>query len=330
MMAVFFFGLGVSVVLVGLSSSPVTLVLALGLVGIFASIYHPVGTAMLVANSPNIGRDLGVNGVWGNEGIAFAALGSAILSHYAGWRFAFFVPGAILLGVGAAFLVLVPDAPATAKTKAVRPAAALPRPVLVRAFSVLAMVTVAGAIVFNAASVSLPKLFDERLFAIKQALSGLGLIGVGVVVFAVFTTGAMSQLIVGNIIDRRPLKTAFVPLAALQAPCLLLAAVTQSWLLVAASAGVMFAAFGQVTINDAMVARYTDDHWRARAYSLRYLVSFLASAAAVPLIAVLHDQYGGFTTAFKVLAVFGAAVFAGALLFPLRREEIQPAPAPAE
>jgi hypothetical protein len=40
----------------------------------------------------------------------------------------------------------------------------------------------------------------------------------------------------------------------------------------------MFAIFGQVTINDTMVASYTSDAWRSRAYAIRYFMSFGARA----------------------------------------------------
>src|SRR3546814_9429933 len=71
---------------------------------------------------------------------------------------------------------------------------------------------------------------------------------------------------------------------------LFIAASAGDWALLLAAAGLMFAVFGQVTINDALVVRFTTDEWRARAYSLRYLLSFGVSAATVPMVAFLHDH----------------------------------------
>ena len=93
---------------------------------------------------------------------------------------------------------------------------------------------------------------------------------------------------------------------------------------------IIFGIFGQVTINDAMVARYTDQAWRARAYAFRYVVSFTAGACAIPLVALLHERAGGFTVTFLVLAAFGSLVFAGALLFPHRPEELEVLPVQAQ
>ena len=103
MMVVFFFGIGTAAVLTGLARGPVEIALGLTLIGVFAAIYHPVGITMLVANQPNVGRALGVNGVFGNVGVAFSALMAGALAEAISWRAAFIVPGLLALAVGAAF-----------------------------------------------------------------------------------------------------------------------------------------------------------------------------------------------------------------------------------
>ena len=47
--------------------------------GIFAAIYHPVGIAMLIKSNRRIGFRLGINGVFGNMGVAAAPLIAGIL-----------------------------------------------------------------------------------------------------------------------------------------------------------------------------------------------------------------------------------------------------------
>ena len=74
MMALFFFGVGISAIGTGFATNPFQIVLGLGAVGTFASIYHPVGIPWLVDHSPSPGRALGVNGVFGSIGTAAAAL----------------------------------------------------------------------------------------------------------------------------------------------------------------------------------------------------------------------------------------------------------------
>ncbi|MEK9969244.1 MAG: MFS transporter [Ferrovibrio sp.] len=315
MLGVFFIGIGTAAIFAGFTASMVALAIALTLMGLFASIYHPVGTAMLTAHADalgpeKLGRELGTNGVWGNVGVACAALVTGALAQFLGWRFAFIIPGVIAILFGIAYFVMVPEH-ASPPRKGGKPQNAVPRGIAVRAFSVLAVVGVSGGVVFNAATIALPKLFSERL----HDLIGTP-VGISMLVFVVYLAGAMAQLIIGRLVDRFTLKQIFVPVAFLQAPCLLLAGYLGSWWLILPCLGVMFAVFGQVTINDTMVARYTADEWRSRAFSLRYLLSFGSSATAVPLIALVYDRGGGFDTLFTLLGVLGFSIFLSALVFP--------------
>ena len=80
MMVIFFVGIGAASLLASLAQGPWTMAAALALIGLFASIYHPVGIPMLVQKAEKPGFTIGVNGVAGNMGIAIAAGGSASAS----------------------------------------------------------------------------------------------------------------------------------------------------------------------------------------------------------------------------------------------------------
>ena len=74
MMVVFFLGIGGSLFLTGFAQSAWQIGAGLTLVGMFAAIYHPVGLAIVVQKWRNTGMRIAVNGVWGNLGVASAAL----------------------------------------------------------------------------------------------------------------------------------------------------------------------------------------------------------------------------------------------------------------
>jgi len=317
MMAVFFVGIGMATFGTGLAQTTWQLAIGLTVIGLFAAIYHPVGTAMLVSHTDRVGRAIGVNGVWGNLGVAFAALVTGGISQWLGWRYAFMLPGVAAIMIGILYIVLVP-AEANQKKADASTRMSFPRAVVVRAFLVLALVTLAGGVVFNATTVALPKLIDERL----PQLGG-STFDVGLLVCAVYVVGAMSQLVMGWIIDRQPLKVGFVAIAVFQAPFLAAAAFARGWLLIVVVVAMVFAIFGQVTFNDGMVARYASSEWRARVYAVRYLLSFGVSALAIPLVAFMH-AHGGFTALLEVLSLCSLLVLAGAVLFPYRRDEIEP------
>jgi MFS family permease len=313
MLAVFFFGIGASTVLTGFADGPVSLAIGLTLIGVFASIYHPVGIAMLVSGKENVGKTLGVNGVYGNAGLAFAALISGALADLISWRAAFIVPGVLTIALGFAFLATahkeVPAVVGARKTEA-----RLPRAMLARVFAVLCVAVVANGIIFNACTVAMPKVFDERLKALTDTT-----FGIGVLVCITYLIAAMAQLAVGHLIDRRPIKGVFVVVLIAQVPLLYAAATLSNYGMLVVATAMMFAVFGQIPINDAMVARYTAEEWRARAYAVRYVVSFVGSAAAVPLVAYVFRVTGDFQALFLLLAALAATALVAALAFPGER-----------
>ena len=103
MMIVFFIGIGASSIATALADSPIGIALGLSAIGVFAAIYHPVGLAMVVEGRTKIGIPLAINGVFGNLGVAAAALLTGWLIDSGGWRNAFVLPGAVSIALGAAY-----------------------------------------------------------------------------------------------------------------------------------------------------------------------------------------------------------------------------------
>ncbi len=311
MMVVFFVGIGVSSMLTGFARAAWQVAAGITLIGTFAAIYHPVGIAMLVSGRDKVGRVLGVNGVFGNLGVAFAALIAGALAHWFSWRAAFIVPGIASIAIGIGFAAAVPELKISAKAATGGPRQVFSRRLLARVFSILLVTTLCGGIIFNSTTVAMPKIFDEKLTALVDTTLGIGLLVSGVYVLA-----AMAQLVVGHLLDRGTIRSVLVPIVALQAPLLLVAAFFDNYLMLLIALAMMFFIFGQVPINDAMVAAYTDERWRARALAVRYVVSFGASALSVPLIALMHRYSSDFRYLFFVLAGMAAAMFCAALFMP--------------
>jgi MFS family permease len=174
----------------------------------------------------------------------------------------------------------------------------------------LLIVVIAISTTFNAVTVALPKLFAERLADLTRSPALLGVIAAGVYVF-----GAMTQYTIGKLLDRYSLKTVALPLSFLLAPFLYLAASLSNLPLIVVSIGIVMGAFGQVTVNDAMVGKYTTEEWRSRAYAVRYFVGFTAAGASVGLVAWLYDQ-GGFSMMLRAFAALCLLAIAAAIILP--------------
>jgi len=325
MMMVFFLGLGAALLLTGFAQTPWQLVGCLTLIGIFASIYHPVGIAMLVKDQARVGRALGWNGVWGNLGLASAALIAGWFADHLSWRAAFIAPGIFSLLAGIAFAALVPAHVAPAAPPRAAGKRVIENASARRVFAVLAVATLCSGVIFSAVTNAMPKIFDERLTQLVHSTTGIGSL-----ISAVYVIAAMAQLLVGQLIDRRSLRSVFLTLALLQAPLLLLAGILTDWAMLALAVAMMFVIFGLIPINDAMVARYTPESWRARVYALRYVVSFGASLPAIPLVAWLQPKAAGFVPLFGVLAAIALGTMLAAFFFPAENRDAATAAQPAE
>jgi hypothetical protein len=156
----------------------------------------------------------------------------------------------------------------------------------------------------------MPKLFAERLAGLTSSPAILGVIAACVYVF-----GAMTQYTIGRLIDHYSLKTVMLPLSFMLAPFIYFAATLSNLPLIIVSIGIVMGAFGQVTVNDAMVGKYTTDEWRSRAYSIRYFIGFTAAGASVGLVAWLYER-GGFSTMLQAFGALCLLVIVAAIILP--------------
>ena len=314
MIALMFFGLGASAIGTAFSTSTWHLATGLFCMGAFAAIYHPVGIAMVAESQERVGRLLGINGVWGNLGVAAAPVTTGGLVVWLGWQGAFILPGALAILTGTAFLLLVPDEAVASRRKSAVPSqAAVPaRDVLIRVFSYLGISSLLGGVIFAVLTIVMPKIV-EASFADGELG---GLIGAAGLASLIFAGASMTQLITGSAADRISPRPLMLLLGGLQMLLLLLLLLSYTWTAVAVALALMMVTFGIIPIQDAIVARYAAAHWRARVYSVKYVLSLGVSATAVPLAAWGYGAGSGFTRLYLVLAICALGVVVAALLLP--------------
>ena len=312
MMLVFFFGMGLSALLIATVQGPWQLAAALTLMGAFSSIYHPVGIPMLVQHATKPGAAIGVNGLAGNLGIAAAAILTGFLVEHAGWRAAFVVPGLICLALGLVFWRRVPHETEAPAKRARKSGVHLARRDLVRVLAVMTVASASGGLIFNLTTNGNGQMLGERLQWLSSDPSSLGLL-----LGAVYALASVAQVVVGHLIDRFPLKPLWLAIVLAQAPMLALAAIAPggwAWL---ALLGSMIFIFGAIPFTDATIVRYVDDSMRSRVAGMRLAISLAISSAAVWALGPAVKA-AGFATLFGVMA--GVALFTAAILLLLPRE----------
>ena len=308
MMVAFYIGCGISLAGIALSPNLLMLALAMFALGVFAAIYHPVGMPMLLEASQAQGRTVAFNGVCGNLGAALAAGIAAAIASWFGWRAAFLVPAVVCIATGIAYVILVPDDRHRAATRQKVADVALSQRAMLIMFGLYVVISLSGGLTFNTISIALPKIVDERLGA------GVPLLAVGWLATAVFMCGAAAQIAVGRLVEKIAPYRLFAVIVAAQLLGILWAANSSGMMLILALAFTMAAIYGQVTVGDLVIARYTADAWRGRIYAVRYFLTFVSAGAAVSIIAFLHNR-GGFDLLLMTVAGIAAMFLLSVLGF---------------
>jgi MFS family permease len=317
MIAIFFIGIGFSSALAGMADSPIQMASGLTLIGIFAAIYHPVGLSMVIQGREKTGVPLAINGIYGNMGVASAALLTGFLIDTSGWRSAFVISGVVSIAIGVLYIIFlrswqktdVDDSGVPLKKKNVE-SRAIPRNVLIRVFGVIFFTTAMGGLIFQSTTFALPKVFDERLGDLASSATMIGWYA-----FIVFSVAAFAQLVVGYLVDNYSVRIVFACIAMLQAVFFSLMIQLTGTLALLVAVAFMLVVFGQIPINDVLVGRMVRSEWRSRAYGIRYIVTFSVMASAVPLIAWIHGSWG-FSKLFGLLALAATLIFIATLLLP--------------
>ncbi len=314
LITIFFLGCGVSSIFTGLAQSEFSIATGLAFLGAFAAIYHPVGMSLVIELADRPGRALAVNGVFGNMGLAGAALVTGLLTAQFGWRSAFFVPGCVSIGVGISYALQSfrsKDTSHSAHKDKQGAFTAVSRRKQIRVFVVVIVAAIFGGAVFNAVTMTLPKLFDERLL-----FSNIDLSQVGGYTALVFGVAAFAQLPVGDLLDRYGARPIFISLLIPQIAMLFIIANTQGGAVIPMAMVLVLLMFAEVPITSWLLGHFVSPNWRARAFSVEYVLSLGLGALVLPAIAWGHRSGYGFSIQYLLLAGSVFIVLIAALFLP--------------
>jgi len=318
MMVVFFTGLGLSSVFTSLAQTPLQIGIGLFAIGIFAGIYHPVGLALVVQGRENTGMPLAFNGVFGNMGVACAALITGFFIDHKGWHSAFVWPGIVSITIGMAYAwvlyagrsIITKGTSHHITKKKLEETKSMDRRLLGRVFGIIFLSTALGGLIFQSTTFALPKVFDERLTELAMSATLVGWYA-----FVVFAIAAFGQLVVGYLVDHYSIRLVFALVIGLQALFFALMPGLTGWNALGVSMAFMLVVFGQIPINDVLISRITRSEWRSRVYAFRYIITFSVMASSVPIIAWIHHCWG-FDTLFTLLSATAICIFTAVLMLP--------------
>ena len=314
MMVVYHFGIGIAAILAGMTQTVWQLGAAIGLIGVFAAIYHPVGIAMLIKSNRSIGFRLGINGVFGNMGVAAAPLVIGLLLTVGDWRLCFIASGLFCIGYGVLFMTQLAEDAAPQARKAAKGVTGF-APGWQMALGAMLLSTASGGFIFGAMTFVVPRYFEISLPAISTSVAVTGLLA-----SIVYAAASFSQIGVGWLIDRVPPKWVLFSVGIGQVVFVALAARFTDYALFFAMLIAMCFVFGQIPITDTILSRYVPDSWRARVLSVKFMVNLMIGASVLPICGTILQAGHEMAALFSLMSALAVMIVLGGILLPVQAD----------
>ena len=315
-MVLVFFGLGSASILCGLAQSPAAMTASLAVLGAFGSLYHSVGNAWVVKHAIERGKAIALAGIAGSFGVAAGPVTAGMLNDALDWRWAFILPGLLTIAFGAALVVTmragkIPERDGDAHTQDLAAPTARERRNILGLLALTMTLTLIATTAFGAA---LPKLVEDAVLVSKD-----GLIGVGLLVGAIYLAASGAQFVGGHYADRgaarRTYVLSFVALAAVFAAT----ALAGGWGILGLAVAILFLFEAIAPIETVFVARFAPADRRGLFFGMRYAIAVVGGPVGVWLVATLYDPVAHFDALLYALAAGALVTAALSLLLPQDR-----------
>jgi MFS family permease len=285
------------------------IVLCLAGLGAGASLYHPAGTGFLSRAVAARGRALGLNGIYGNAGIALSPLLTGLLVEHVGWRLTFVLTGGVLIAATLALSrVQIVEHPVVRRA-ADNEVGAAPPARAIAVFGVLCLTATLGGFAYRGNTVAQPALFAEQIH----------FMGYGAAASLAMLVGIAGQYLGGIIADSRELRASYLCFHLASLPMLVLIALTTSWPLLFVSSLYVFFALGMQPIENSLFATLTPERWRSTAYGLKFVLTFGIGSTAVWMVRGVAASFDWSAVYWVLAGVSLALISSIGLLFGLTR-----------
>ena len=303
------FGCGAAACLCAVAPDLAALALLHGLLGLFASLYHPAGMALLTRTVRKRGKALAVNGMVGNLGLAAAPLLVGLIATTLGWRTAWLVLGAPSIFVGA-WILLAPIEESVAE--APQDTVLSSRPASL--FAVLCVAMCLAGLAFQGTTITMPAFFEMRVSFLDEIVAplerfapgGSGTVAATALASTAYLFAVGGQALGGYLADHWDLRKGFIALHLAAAPFAAASYWCAEWAVPLAIFGYTFFQLGMQPVENSLVAELSPERLRGSAYGLKFVLSFGVGALAVPAVGGIETAWGLSTVYLFVAAASGA------------------------
>lgn len=326
MMVICLLGMGLSLIACSQASGDMAMIMALASLGLFAAIYHPIGIPWLIANGgEKTGRLLAVNGVFGGLGPAAAAVATGFIVDFAGWRWAFALPGIVVCVTGLAMLWCTVSGRLPSTGLAPQNHKSQPRSDAYKAFAILLLTMFLAGVIYNSTQAAMPKYFAERI----GDFVGGEVARAGTLVGIVYTISALMQVLGGALADRYPLKAVYMLGWCAQIAFMTLMASLSGFGVFFAAILVASASTSILPAENMLLFRFAPEKHKGLAFGVKFVLAFGAAPIGIHVISFVKEATGAYYGLFLGLAVVSVLAFVATWVLPSDKSAAQAA-APAE
>ncbi|MDF1535850.1 MAG: MFS transporter [bacterium] len=306
LMRIYYMGAGLS----GLAAAwwidePLALTLALAGIGFFSGIYHPAGLGLISKTIRRLSFALGINGMFGNLGMALAPLLAGLVNWMWSPRAVYIMLGSLnLVGVLLVRKVEGSESETNGNGEEQRTGWRL-------AFAVLLVAMMLGGVAYRGSTVIIPAYFELKLQAIFQLLSGL--LGGGVsrnlvatmITSIIFLVGMLGMYTGGRAAEKYDPRYCYLVFHAITVPAAVLIAYLSETTLIVMVFIYFFFLLGMQPVENTLLANMTPRRFHHTAFGAKFILTFGVGALAVRMIGAIEKGYG-IEPVFLALAGFSA------------------------
>ena len=302
LLLIYQFGSSISAILVALSSSFEMMVISLGLMGFFCSIYHPAGLTLISHRVDKLTKGMAVHGIFGSTGSALGPILATAVAALISWRASYAVLGTFngILAISTFFAIPYRRRADISEEEFANHKEKTNKPALILYFLTNAFLGMA----YYGFTTFMPVHFADNTNSLLPSMSPN--MKAGLFPTMVFIAGIGGQLIGAKIGDKFHKPTALLWIILANIPFFILMGYTTDLLLVLSSLLLGVAYFSNQPIGNTLIAQFTHSQNRGLGYGISFFLSFGIGSLAAGFSGIIAVKMG-------VSAVFPSM---GILLIP--------------
>ena len=314
-MTIMFIGMGLASILCGFSTSVSYLFVSLSLLGLFCSIYHPVGIPWVINSANRQGRALGINGIFGGVGIGSGAFVAGTLTELLNWQLAFILPGFLSIIIGFILIYLIFIDKISYKNFFIsndKQDHSRNEMVLIAFIMLLSMFAL--GLSFHNTQTALPKVFEIRIGNINS-------IQIGFMIGIIYFISGATTFVGGLMADRFNLKAIYLIGIFMQFPCYLGIAYMSGYSIVILC--ILAAVFNASVLptENLLLSKFTPQKYHGVVYGIKFILAFGSGPISVFLISEIYSITLEFTYLFLINAAMMALVSIFILYLPIQKNQ---------